>query len=140
MAPVLASPVASQSAPSGRDADVADGERGEAVGQRHPRLAVVVGAEDAAVRAAYIDVTSGDRQADDAAGGEAPAAAGVRGERIAVSQVVEIVRTIRRFGPHPSGDRQSAERSKRRGVRTGQDDARCRARLGKLLELGLRFG
>ena len=123
-----------------RHAEVANGKRGETVGQRHPGLAVIVGSEDAAVRAAYIDLALGEREADDPARGKAPAAAGVRGERIAVAQVVEIVRTISRFGPHPSGDRQSAEGSKRRAVRTGQDDARCRARLGKLLDLGLRFG
>src|SRR5947199_10516224 len=59
----------------GSELDVADGESRQAVGERSPGRAEVVGAEDAAVGAAGVDVRAVDRESGDASRDVARAAA-----------------------------------------------------------------
>src|SRR5439155_3782599 len=84
---------------------VADRERRQAVGQGRPRLPSVGGAEDAARRAAHVEVAVAGGEAGDPPGHQPRAAAGVRGEGIAVARVVGVVGPAGDLGPRAAVDR-----------------------------------
>jgi hypothetical protein len=119
---------------------VADREAGKAVGQRRKALPIVAGSEDAAVRAAEIDIAGAYGYAHDPSGHEAGTAARIRRQRIAVARIVRVVRTVGHLGPRRPGHRQRRQRGEGGAVRARKNDPRRGSRLGKLLTLRLRFG
>jgi len=70
---VFASPVASQSAPSGAMRMSPNRQRRQQIRHRRPGPSIVREAEDAAVRATDIDIAGAEREADDAEARPLPA-------------------------------------------------------------------